>query len=298
VPMEDNTSLQTIISRLEPQKFDADDETILAKLEQLSAHVESCFRTFDFAEATQILYAFFWNDFCDWYVEVSKSKLQSPETKTNCLAIQDLVLRQTLLLLHAFIPFITEELWHLLGYFSNERLIQDYHLQFEVELDGRRGRRFDLAAVQAVQQLQQFVSQIRALKADHNLASRRDVRLFAISTDTAWATIQANMAKLMRMAGAAEIIRKDSVDGAPAAVTPLGTLYLDLAGTVDVMAEKQRLAKEIETLAKHIAGTEARLANQAFVSKAPPAVLDGAKKQLADLQAKKTEMERLLTALG
>ena len=100
------------------------------------------------------------------------------------------------------------------------------------------------------------------------------------------------------MAGAAEIIRQDKVDGAPAAVTPLGTLYLDLAGTVDVAAEKLRLTKEIETLAKHIAGTEARLSNQAFVSKAPPAVLDGAKKQLADLQAKKTEMERLRAALG
>jgi valyl-tRNA synthetase len=297
-PMEDNTSLQTIISRLEPQKFDADDETILAKLEQLSAHVESCFQTFDFAEATQILYAFFWNDFCDWYVEVSKSKLQSPDTKANCLAIQDLVLRQTLLLLHPFIPFITEELWHLLGYFSNGRLIQDYHLHFEVELDSKRGRKFDLAAVQAVQQLQQFVSQARALKADHNLASRRDVRFFAISTEAAWATIQANLAKLTRMAGAAEIIRQDKVDGAPAAVTPLGTLYLDLAGTVDAAAEKLRLVKEVETLAKHIAGTEARLANQAFVSKAPPAVLEGARKQLADLQAKKAELERLCAALG
>ena len=76
------------------------------------------FRRFEFAEATQKLYGFFWNDFCDWYVEVSKTKLQSPDTKANCLAIQDLVLRQTLLLRHPFIPFVTEELWQLLGYAS------------------------------------------------------------------------------------------------------------------------------------------------------------------------------------
>ena len=74
----------------------------------------------------------------------------------------------------------------------------------------------------------------RALKADHNLASRRDVRFFATTTDDAWATIEANLAKLTRMTGAAEILRKASVDGAPATVTPLGTLYLDLASTVDV----------------------------------------------------------------
>jgi len=83
-----------------------------------------------------------------------------------------------------------------------------------------------------------------------------------------------------------------------AAVTPLGTLYLDLASTVDAAAEKVRLTKELEQLAKHIAGTEARLANRAFTDKAPPAVIEGARKQLADQQAKRAELERLLKSLG
>ena len=100
------------------------------------------------------------------------------------------------------------------------------------------------------------------------------------------------------MGGAAEITRRDQVAGAPAVVTPLGTVYLDLASTVDTGAEKTRLTKELEQITKHIAGTEARLANQAFVSKAPPAVLEGARKQLADQQAKKAELERLLKGLG
>ena len=100
------------------------------------------------------------------------------------------------------------------------------------------------------------------------------------------------------MAGAAEITRRDKVDGAPAIVTPLGTVYLDLASTVDAGAEKARLSKELEQLTKHIAGTEARLGNEAFVSKAPPAVIEGAKKQLADQKAKRAELERLLKSLG
>jgi valyl-tRNA synthetase len=156
----------------------------------------------------------------------------------------------------------------------------------------------DRAAVAAVEKLKALVSQARALKAEHNLASRRDVTFFVTTGDAEWTVVAANLAKLTRMAGAATISRRDKVDGAPAVVTPLGTVYLDLASTVDVGAEKVRLARELEQITKHVAGTEARLSNQAFVSKAPPAVLEGARKQLAEQQAKRTELERLLKALG
>jgi valyl-tRNA synthetase len=298
----DNTTLAAIVARLDAAKFDADDHAILDRLLAVTREVDRCFVEFEFSAAVQALYGFFWNDFCDWYVEVSKSKLQSADSKANCLAIQDVALRQTLLLLHPFIPFITEELWQLLGYGApNTFLMRDARIEDSSQMADAlvvRGIRLDHSRVASVEEIKVFVSVARALKADHNRASRRDVRFFLTSTDAAWARVQVNLAKLLRMAGAAEINRIVSLDGAPAAVTPLGTLYLDLAGSVDAPAEKQRLKKEIETLAKHIAGTEARLANEAFVSKAPPAVLEGAKKQLADLQAKKTELERLLAALG
>jgi valyl-tRNA synthetase len=296
-PTADNRSVAAIVARLEPAKFDADDEAILEKLLWLDAAVANALLRFEFAEATQKLYGFFWNDFCDWYVEVSKTKVQSPETKDNCLAIQDLVLRQTLLLLHPFIPFVTEELWELLGYGAGGRLIEHFPLEFAAELRSAVGRPFDSAAVTNVQQLQQFVSQARALKADHNLASRRDVRLLVVADDAGWGTLQANLSKLARLAGAAEIHRQPSVDGAPAAVTPLGTVYLDLASAVDVGAEHLRLTKEAEKLAQHIAATEARLANPAFADKAPPAVIAGARKQLAEQQARQAELQRLLAAL-
>ena len=88
-----------------------------SQLQRRRAKWTAVSREFEFSAAAQALYGFFWNDFCDWYVEVSKSKFAVARTmKANCLAIQDLVLRQTLLLLHPFIPFITEELWQLLGY--------------------------------------------------------------------------------------------------------------------------------------------------------------------------------------
>ena len=297
----DNASLAGIMARLEAAKFDGDDHAILDRLLATTREVDRCFMEFEFSAAVQALYGFFWNDFCDWYVEVSKSKLQSPDTKANCLAIQDLVLRQTLLLLHPFIPFITEELWQLLGYGTPGTFIENAHLENASQLataSNMRGLVLDHAQVAAVANLKAWVSQARALKADHNLASRRDVKFFVTTGDREWALLAANLAKLTRMAGAAEIVRQDKVDGAPAVVTTLGTLYLDLASTVDAGAEKIRLTKELDAITKHIAGTEARLSNQAFTSKAPPPVLEGARKQLADQQAKRVELERLLKSLG
>jgi valyl-tRNA synthetase len=297
----DNSSLTSILARLEPPKFDGDDHAILDRLLATSREVNRCFYEFEFSAAAQALYGFFWNDFCDWYVEVSKSKLQDPATKTNCLTIQDLVLRQTLLLLHPFIPFITEELWHQLGYGPEGKFIEDARLENASQVATQslsRGLTLDHAAVASVERLKAFVTNARALKAEHNLASRRDVKLLVTTGEAEWTIIHANLAKLTRMAGAAEITRRDKVEGAPATVTPLGTVYLDLASSVDAGAEKLRLTKELEQLGKHIAGTEARLANKAFTDKAPPAVIEGAKKQLAEQKAKQTELQRLVKGLG
>jgi valyl-tRNA synthetase len=296
----DNSSVDAIVARIEPAKFDADDHAILDRLLATTREVDRCFTEFEFSAAVQALYGFFWNDFCDWYVEVSKSKLQSPDMKPNCLAIQDLVLRQTLLLLHPFIPFITEELWSLLGYGRPGTFIKDARLENASRLataSQTRGLVLDLSRISEVENLKTFVSQARALKAEHNLASRRDVKFLVTGSDAAWQTLEASHAKVIRMVGAAELKRQDKVEGAPAIVTPLGTLYLDLASTVDVAAEKIRIQKELDAMAKHIAATEARLSNEAFVSKAPPAVLAGARKQLADQQAKRSELERLWKAL-
>ena len=160
------------------------------------------------------------------------------------------------------------------------------------------GLQLDQIAAQSVEKLKTFVSLARTLKAERGLASRRDTRFLIKAEDAQWEVVSANLAKITRMTGAGEIVRQDNVDGAPATVTPLGTLALDLAANLDVGAEKIRLAKELETLSKHIAATDARLNNKAFTDKAPAAVVEGARKQLAEQQAKRAEVERLLQALG
>jgi valyl-tRNA synthetase len=301
-PMADNSSLLQIFKRIDAGKFDADDHAILDRMLATTREVDRCFANFEFSAAVQALYGFFWNDFCDWYVEVSKAKLQSPELQGNCLAVQDLVLRQTLLLLHPFTPFITEELWHLLGYATNGALLTDTRhsdASFFASTGELHGLVIDQEAAAEIGRIKETVTLLRAMKAEQGEGAKKDSEFVVEAADRQWEALEAGLPKLKRMVGAAVIRRGTLTPGAPACLTPHGSWNLVRqlkAG--DNAAERARLTKEIETVTKHIAGTEARLANKAFVDKAPPAVLDGAKKQLADLQAKRVELERLLAALG
>jgi len=301
-PMADNSSLLHIFKRIDADKFDADDHAILDRMLATTREVDRCFAHFEFSAAAQALYGFFWNDFCDWYVEVSKAKLQSPELQANCLAVQDLVLRQTLLLLHPFTPFITEELWHLLGYAANGALITDTRhsdASFFASTGELHGLVVDHAAAAEIGRIKETVSLLRAMKAEQGEAAKKDSEFVVEAADRQWEAIEASLPKLKRMVGAAEIHRGALTPGAPSCLTAHGSWNLiRQVKAGDNAAERVRLTKELETVAKHIAGTEARLGNKAFVDKAPPAVLDGAKKQLADLQAKRAELQRLLTALG
>jgi valyl-tRNA synthetase len=293
-PLGDNTSLEAIVSRLDRSVFDNDDHAILDQLNRTSVEVASALGAFEFNRAVQALYQFFWSDFCDWYVEVSKAKLQDAATRDNSLAVQDLVLRQTLLLLHPFIPFITEELWHQLGFGREGGFIQDATL--ECDLDSL-GLMPDAAAAGQVADLKTLTTQARALKAEYNLASRKDVSLFLASDDSQWTVVAANLAKIKRMAGAGGIERAKAMESGPAVVTPFGTLYLDLASSVDVEAERERLTRELAGLEKAIKSAEARLGNERFTAKAPPEVVEGARRQLDENRTKAGELTRLLNSL-
>ena len=301
-PMSDNTSFDAILARLDATQLDDDDHALLAALVELQALLEKCFTDFEFAAATKGLYEFFYTDFCDWYVEVAKARLPDPAARDHVLAVQDLVIRQFLLLFEPFAPFITEELWTLLGYATTDkRFIQDNRIGTAADLRTTlavRSVHVDTAAAGRVAQLKATVSLARQLKADKAVAQKRDVSFSVVTDDATWTAFEAAAAKFTRLAGAASLARTTDVPALPAIVTPLGTLYLDTGVQIDAGAERARLSKELEQVTKHIAGTEARLGNKAFTSKAPPAVLEGARRQLTEQQAKRGELQRLLAALS
>ena len=302
-PMADNSSIDAIVSRIDPALCDADDHAILDGLVRLVRGCSDALANYEFNAYTQALYAFFWNDFCDWYVEVAKTRLADENLRGNVLAIQDLCLRQFLLCLAPLTPFIAEELYHLLGYIPEGEFLQSQKLVSAEELAGileARGLKIDANAVNDIVQIREFVTQARALKSHNNAGTKKDCLFRLVLKDAAaGALLERNAAKLKTLIGAKEIeVLADAGDTLGAsAVTPLGTLSLDTTGLIDVEAETKRLTKELEKLDKAVAAGTAKINNPAFASKAPAHILEGAKKQLAETQAKRDEVAKLLESL-
>lgn len=297
----DNSSIETIVKRMDFDAFDADDHAILGALTKTLNSVKSDLEKYEFNSAISHLYTFFWTQFCDWYVEVSKTKLQDEALKSNCLAIQDLVIRQVLLMLHPFTPFITEELWHELEFGKPDDFIQNVNPgSGEDLLDALKEHGVTLSqdAIAEIDNIRELVSKARALKAEFQLASKRDLTFYYNCSDQEHTVLDRNSDKIKSLIGASTFERNDNVENAPAVVTPLGTLYLNVADTIDVAAERERLSKEMAKLEKLVQIGQSKLQNENFVSKAPSQVIEGAKKQLAETQQKCDEVKRLLEALN
>jgi valyl-tRNA synthetase len=308
----DNSSLEAITERLHATKFDEYDHWILARMLNAMEAVERCFATYEFNQMTQVIYALFWSDYCDWYLEVSKIKMQSPETRANCLAIQDIVIRQVLQLLGPVTPHIAEELWQRLGYGSRSAgegdidatgdFLQDSPLESSKGLrECLRGAGIgpDPAVVGHIENLQELVSSGRALKAGYNLASKRDVAFAITAAERDRGLIESHIETIQRLMGAANLaFCAEDPGNSPAAVTALGTLYLDLSTAVDREAEKARLDKQITGLNTAIATGESKLGNENFVARAPAAVVAGVRDQLAASIARRSELERLRDGLA
>ncbi len=301
-PMADNSTLAAVVSRIKASQLDDDDFAILQGLAELTDSTTKNLDEHEFTAYAQGLYSFFWGDFCDWYVEASKARLKDPALVDNCLAVQDLVLRQFLLLLHPVAPFISEELWHLLGYGTEKDFIQNHHTGSGGDLLRvlrENGIKLSAAKVADVALLREFVASVRGLKSQANQATRRDSAITIVAKDaTSKTLLESNRDKLSSMAGLAEIGFADSAGDRTGSLTSLGTVLLELTGTVDVAAEKVRLAKELTKLEQAVAAGEAKLTNEAFVSKAPPKILEGARKQLDEAKAKRDEIARMLATLG
>jgi valyl-tRNA synthetase len=297
----DNTSIEAITGRINGELFDNYDHWILNRLVETNQRLTEAYRLFECNQVTHILYEFFWSDFCDTYVEVSKSKLTQVALKQNVLAIQDLVIRQLLLMLEPLTPHITEELWSELGYSKNGSLLQQNQIETSeqlIEFLSARSITLDREAAGQVDRLEELISKTRALKAEYKLGNKRDVSLFYKAGDSATSLIEANKGSLLKQIGAETLESTSEDKDLPASVSELGTVYIDLTSSVDAEAEKDRLSKELQKLQKAIMAGESKLKNEKFMSNAPAKIVEGAKAQLAESLAKKEELEKLLKRLG
>ena len=288
-PIENNSRIEMICRRIQSEFMDVNDQAILLRVAETMDEVERIYSEFEFNSVLQSIYRLFWSDFCDWYVEVSKSRLKEDFTKDSCLAIQDLCLRQILLLLHPFIPFITEELWSKLGFSAGDSIQftkPESGVSFIQAIEAG-GVVLDRKAMQEMEKIRELVTQLRGLKAERNLSKNKQIAFSFFTDDENAETILQNETSITTTVGASGLKRlKETPDGKAALVTRMGSFYLDLSTEIDREAEKARLEKEIDGLKKIIGTIQSRLSNKPFLANAPPHIVEGAKFQLIENQAK------------
>jgi len=261
---------------------------VLARLNETVDAIDSAYREYRFNEVAQRLYDFFWSDYCDWFVEAAKTEIfgEDEAKKKSALAVMDNVLSAMLRLLHPFMPYITEELWSLLGFGKNS-------IQFDAPPEKIRLHDVDLAnGRRLVSRIYETVRAGRNLRAEAKIPSNKKMR-YILRKDQKWISDQ--LATFSRLLNAEEIKldrQYEAEAGVPVAVTPLGELFLAIAAG-DKTAERERLDKEIAKVEAELRTVDGKLKNKSFVDRAPATVVKEHRQRLKDFSA---QLEKLKQA--
>src|SRR5438876_894627 len=261
---------------------------VLARLNETIDAIDSAYREYRFNEVAQRLYDFFWSDYCDWSVEAAKTEIfgEDEAKKKSALAVMDNVLSAVLRLLHPFMPYITEELWSLLGFGKNS-------IQFDAPPEKMRLHDVDLAnGRRLVSRIYETVRAGRNLRAEAKIPSNKKMR-YILRKDQKWISDQ--LATFSRLLNAEEVKldwQYEAEAGVPVAVTPLGELFLAIAAG-DKTAERERLDKEIAKVEAELRTVEGKLKNKSFVDRAPASVVKEHRQRLKDFSA---QLEKLKQA--
>ena len=283
-----------------------DDKWILLKLDSAIREVTVALNEYKFSEATAALYKFFWSEYCDWYVEACKAVFFGTDAtqKANTLAVIDFVLSHTIRLFHPFLPFITEELWHGMGFATDMPNNQGgktimnapWPLPFDDDFKGHYG--LDDCYVEITDTKYELVRNGRDLRRAGNIQAAKKVK-YVFKPAQHLTPHDAEVIKLLLNAEALEVNADyQPPKGTPTVNTKLGELFLPLEGLIDVAAEKIRLTKEAEKIQAEIVKVEQKLANPNFTTKVPPAVLAEHEQRLAEWKNKLTHTQASLAALG
>jgi valyl-tRNA synthetase len=266
---------------------------IAGEMVRTHAAVTKGIEEYKFNEAAAAAYQFVWNIFCDWYVELIKPILtgtdeaQRAETRATCAWVID----QVLLMLHPFMPYVTEELWQKLQGHNDWLIGADW-----ASYKGLG----DAAADAEMNWVIRLITEVRSVRAEMNVNAGAKIPCVLVGAgQDARRRANAWEAEIMRLARLSSITFEDQVPKASAQmVLDEATIALPLEGVIDFAAEKARLNKELEKIAKDMAGIDGRLNNPAFVAKAPPEVLEESRELKAGLDARKAKVGEALKRLG
>ena len=270
---------------------------IAARANSVANEVNAALGEYRFHEAANLVYQFFWGDFCDWYLEIVKLRLDFSESADKAYVREALTaLLQTfetaLRLLSPFMPFITEELWHAL--YEGEPPAQSIALSRYPMGTAHSGN----AAERDFALLQELIVAVRGLRKDLGVEEKlaAPIRLHALADGLPFAE---NLEIIQRLARVSAIETVDALpEGAAMRSTPQFDVQVVYEKKVDRDAERERLTKELARLEKQLASAERQLNNPSFLAKAPEAVVEGLRKQEADTRLLMEKTRRALEELG
>ena len=232
---------------------------LLFKLEATISRIESGYADYRFSDIAQALYDLVWAQFCDWFIEAAKADLNNSVRKAGTLATMDYALKRILLLLHPFTPFLTEELWHGMGFGSET-------IQF-AQWPGARSIGAESKAVE----LSRAVVTARTLRATFNLPSSKRLRWLLESSED-WVKSEVAVLGVLLNAESITLVEQRPAHAA-ACPTDIGILYLSLEGVVDPSTERRRLEGEMGKVQAEIEKVERKLGSASFTLNAPPEVV-------------------------
>ncbi|MGC8829701.1 MAG: valine--tRNA ligase [Verrucomicrobiia bacterium] len=291
---------------IEPSLLSNDDKWILLRLDRAIREVTEALETYHFNEATQVLYRFFWSEYCDWYIEASKAVLQgnNEARKANTLAVIDFVLSNTLRLFHPFLPFITEELWQGMG-FNNDlpqmqggSTIMYAHWPKPFDDDFKEFYGLDESDEQLAEARYELVRQGRNLRREYNIPTNKKVKFYFKPSEEKY-SLEPEVMRVLLNADEFIIDRNyQPQKGTPSAHSALGELYMPLVGLIDVQAEKARLEKELQKAKQELERAQQKLSNQGFLQNAPKSEVEKVKYRLNESEEKVKKLTAALSALG
>ncbi len=275
------------------EELEMEDKWVLSRLNHLIRDVTANLDSYELGVASANVYDFIWDTYCDWYIELTKTRLTGEDEKSrvNAQKVLCYVWEQVLALLHPFMPFITEEIWQALpheGDFLMTSRWPEYRGAFEFA-----------AEEQAMEAVMAAINAVRSRRSEMNVPPSRKAAMILVSETPELYRQGAHFIK--RLASVSELTVTEtapqSTDGMVSLVTASAAIYLPLADLVDIEKELERMAKEKEKAEQGLARIEAKLSNESFVSKAPANVVEGQRQQAEKYRALIANLEESMAQM-
>ena len=283
-----------------PDRLELEDKWILSKLNSVIPEVTENMERYELGVAAQKVYDFIWDSYCDWYIELTKTRLQGEDEDSKLRAQQVLcyVLTETLKLLHPFMPFITEEIWQALPHSGDYLMLQQWP-QHRAELDFPEEEK-------AMELIMDAIRGVRARRAEMNVPPSKKAQLTVSTLERA--VFEQGIPFLKRLAYASDVTVEGVTDaGSDDAMTAQGMvtvtthaarLFMPLAELVDLKKEKARIEKELKKNRAELDKLEAKLGNPGFVNKAPAHVVEAEQDRAEKLRALLAKLEESAASMA